>query len=205
MFISDKKNAEKQVTSLLRFALLYLAAALFCALFGAVYERFSHEVYSFFMIYAFMIPLTLGTLPLLGYAMLERRRMNLQEKTEEWEKRRMDPPDKTEEWERRRMNLPEKAEKCAADPSSLLPAEWSKTGQHGETADTGYLFPDRFSLNAWNSGVAALTVGCIFRGVLEIYGTTNRLIIVYPAAAAILLCAGLASCLITRRRAQQTQ
>ena len=30
----------------------YLLAALFCALFGFVYERFSHEVYSGFMIYA---------------------------------------------------------------------------------------------------------------------------------------------------------
>ena len=54
-----KKTAEKS----LRTARTYLLAALFCAVFGAVYEIFSHEVYSFFMIYAFMIPLVLGALP----------------------------------------------------------------------------------------------------------------------------------------------
>ena len=57
----------------------------------------------------------------------------------------------------------------------------------------GKKFPGRFALNAWNSGIAALTVGCIVKGVLDIYGTTNRLIIVYPIAAAILLLAGLIS------------
>ena len=57
----------------------------------------------------------------------------------------------------------------------------------------GKKFPGRFALNAWNFGIAALTVGCIVKGVLDIYGTTNRLIIVYPIAAAILLLAGLIS------------
>lgn len=38
-------------------------AAVFCALFGAIYERFSHEVYSYFMIYAFSFPLVLGGVP----------------------------------------------------------------------------------------------------------------------------------------------
>ena len=33
----------------------------------------------------------------------------------------------------------------------------------------------------WNYGVATLTVGCIFQGILEIYGTTNRLSVIYPA------------------------
>ena len=41
----------------------YLAATVFCALFGAVYECFSHEVYSYFMIYAFAFPLMLGVVP----------------------------------------------------------------------------------------------------------------------------------------------
>lgn len=44
-------------------ALVYLLAAIFCALFGAVYERFSHEVYSYYMIYAFAFPLVGGALP----------------------------------------------------------------------------------------------------------------------------------------------
>ncbi len=33
----------------------------------------------------------------------------------------------------------------------------------------------------WNYGVATLTVGCFFQGILEIYGTTNRLSVIYPA------------------------
>ena len=35
----------------------------FLALFGAIYEIFSHEVYSYFMLYAFAIPLAMGLLP----------------------------------------------------------------------------------------------------------------------------------------------
>ena len=52
----------------LRIAVNYVAAALFCALFGAVYEIFSHEVYSYPMIYAFAIPLAGGALPFLATA-----------------------------------------------------------------------------------------------------------------------------------------
>jgi len=96
----------------------------FCALFGAVYELFSHEVYSYFMIYAFAIPLVLGVLPNLAAALF------------------------------------------------------------------GWRAPGKIAANAWNSGVAALTVGCIFQGALEIYGTTNQLAIVYPVVAAALLVAG---------------
>ncbi len=44
-------------------AFAYLWIALFCALFGAVYESFSHEVYSYYMLYAFAFPLAGGALP----------------------------------------------------------------------------------------------------------------------------------------------
>lgn len=43
----------------------YLIAALAAAAAGAVYEIFSHGVYSFYMIYAFMLPLAGGALPCL--------------------------------------------------------------------------------------------------------------------------------------------
>ncbi|MCR5449134.1 MAG: hypothetical protein K6F23_07015 [Solobacterium sp.] len=59
MFTSDKEKA-------LRSGLLYGYAALFFAAFGAVYELFSHEVYSYYMIYAFMIPAVLGVVPYFG-------------------------------------------------------------------------------------------------------------------------------------------
>ena len=41
----------------------YLPAALFCLLFGEVYELFGHGVYSVFMLGAFAVPLLLGALP----------------------------------------------------------------------------------------------------------------------------------------------
>lgn len=59
MYTSDidmtrKKYAKKSV--------VYLFISLFCILFGAVYELYSHEVYSYHMIYAFVFPLVGGTL-----------------------------------------------------------------------------------------------------------------------------------------------
>jgi len=63
LFISDKKKDQA-----VRIARNYAAASLFCALFGAVYELFSHEVYSYSMIYAFIIPLAGGALPFLAIA-----------------------------------------------------------------------------------------------------------------------------------------
>ena len=46
-----------------RTGLLYLLASLCCILFGAVYELFSHGVYSCFMVYGFLFPLVGGALP----------------------------------------------------------------------------------------------------------------------------------------------
>ena len=43
------------------------------------------------------------------------------------------------------------------------------------------------SVFLWSCGVITLTVGCAFKGVLEIYGTTSALMIVYPVAGAALL------------------
>ena len=48
-----------------KIAFVYLLCSLFCVLFGAIYEMFSHEVYSFYMIYAFAFPLAGGVLPFL--------------------------------------------------------------------------------------------------------------------------------------------
>ena len=60
MFTSDKPAPEKQYAPVIE---AYLLATVCCALFGAVYELFSHEVYSYFMIYAFAFPLLLGAVP----------------------------------------------------------------------------------------------------------------------------------------------
>ena len=47
----------------LKTALIYLIISIILACAGAVYEHFSFGVYSYFMIYAFAVPLIGGTLP----------------------------------------------------------------------------------------------------------------------------------------------
>lgn len=116
----------------LRQARGYGFVTVICAVFGGVYELFSHGIYSCYMIYAFGVPLVLGCLLFLCIGM------------------------------------------------SKLPQ------------------PSRITLNLWNSGVAALTVGCLFKGVLEIYGTTNRLTLVYPIVGAFFLVSG-ALCYILKK------
>ena len=51
--------------------------------------------------------------------------------------------------------------------------------------------PGETAVKMWNSGIAVLTLGMVCKGVLDIYGTTNRLIYVYPVAGAVFLAAGL--------------
>ena len=101
------KQAEKT-------AFVYFQISLFCILFGAVYEYFSHDVYSYHMLYAFVIPLVGGTLLFWRMARRSVRHM-----------------------------------------------------------------PRPLSRKLYHSGIASLTVGTIFQGVLEIYGTTNQLIRFY--------------------------
>ena len=60
MYTSDKSVSEKRYAAVIG-AYLFSTAA--CAFFGAVYELFGHEVYSYYMIYAFAFPLLLGAIP----------------------------------------------------------------------------------------------------------------------------------------------
>ena len=50
------------------------------------------------------------------------------------------------------------------------------------------------------AAVATLTAGSLVNGALEIYGTTNRLMIFYPVAGLALLTAALAAYVIRERR-----
>ena len=56
---------DSQKTKALKTALLDQILALFCALFGMIYELFSHGVYSYHMLYFFLFPLAGGTVPFL--------------------------------------------------------------------------------------------------------------------------------------------
>ena len=59
MYTSDTKDRGKE----LRTGMIYLAASLVIAAAAAVYGLFSHGVYSYWMTYAFMVPLLLGAMP----------------------------------------------------------------------------------------------------------------------------------------------
>ena len=92
----------------------FLGATVGVAAFAAIYELFSHQVYSRFLIFTFLIPLFGGVLPY----------------------------------------------------SLLLGSQRSKK-------------PGILAQCLYNSGLATLTAGSIFQGILEIYGTTSHLSIVY--------------------------
>lgn len=54
-------------------AFYYLLIAIFVAAFGAIYEVFSHGVYSWCMLYAFAFPLFGGTLPFLSIGLFSEK------------------------------------------------------------------------------------------------------------------------------------
>lgn len=58
LYTSESENIKD-----IRTALIYLIISMFLAAAGAVYEHFSFGVYSYYMIYAFAVPLVGGTLP----------------------------------------------------------------------------------------------------------------------------------------------
>ena len=118
---SDIKKSRREIEKLV---FTYLLATIVCASFGAVYESFSHGVYSYYMLYAFMIPLLGGTLPF-SYVLYFQNK---------------------------------------------IPRPMARRFHH--------------------FGISALTVGCIFCGVLEIYGTTNCLVIVYFTVGGMFLFLG---------------
>lgn len=94
-------------------SIVYLIVSALTLVFALIYEKFSHNVYSPFMLGAFIIPLFLGAaISFITYKMKCTTRRRLQN-------------------------------------------------------------------NLYNAGVATLTVGSIFVGVLEIFGTTNAKVIVY--------------------------
>lgn len=65
MFTSDNRY--------LKTSFIYLIVSIVLMIAGAVYEHFSFGVYSYFMIYAFAIPLAGGALPFLAKYMKDMR------------------------------------------------------------------------------------------------------------------------------------
>ncbi len=113
----------------------YLAVSLVIAAAGAVYGLFGHGVYSYYMTYAFMIPLLAGAMPHLISVLSHI---------------------KDEGYDGRK-----------------------------DAAAVGKIF----SGDTQAAVIAALTTGSLVKGALDIYGTTNRLLIAYPVIAALTVAA----------------
>lgn len=69
LYTSATENNNQNV----RAARAYVAVTIAVALFGAIYEHFSFGVYSYWMMYAFAVPLVLGALPAIWLAAAERK------------------------------------------------------------------------------------------------------------------------------------
>ena len=127
MSTSDIEVRQAQQKEALKTAFVYLLVALFCVLFGAVYEKFSHAVYSYYMIYAFVFPLVGGTLVFFRIAMSNTEK-----------------------------------------------------------------FPEFYAKLPYHTGIAVLTTGSILHGILDIFGTTNRLLKTYFTLGIVLTIIGAA-------------
>lgn len=134
LYTSDTDNTKLW----LRRALVFTSASLFLALFGAVYEMFSHGVYSYSMIYAFAYPLVLGAFPSIIMAMLSR------------------------------------------------PCK------------------DSVAFDLYVFAIAFATVGSLIDGVLEIYGTSNRYMVIFNVVSVLLLAASVILWIVKRIRHRKT-
>ncbi|MBR2706363.1 MAG: hypothetical protein IKE74_03875, partial [Mogibacterium sp.] len=140
-------------TSAIKTGMKYFAASMVIAAAAAVYGLFSHGVYSYYMTYAFMIPLLAGALPYLLTAMKEAGQ------------------------------TAEKAENAAGgcedhEAAAELAGKEKKPSGFANILDAN---------EARLAFVTTLTAGSLLKGALDIYGTTNRLLIVYPIIALLIL------------------
>ncbi len=119
----------------------YLAASVVIAAAAAVYGLFSHGVYSYFMTYAFAIPLLIGAMPHL----------------------------------------------IAALDLAVGKASGRLYGSISAAKDVQLAM------------VVTLTAGSLLKGALDIYGTSNRLLVVYPAAAVMIMAAAAAAALKNKK------
>ncbi len=119
-------------------AVIYAVFTVFIAVFGLVYEHFSHDVWSSYMGLCFLIPLFGG----IFYIVLKRFIFNSKKNTA------------------------------------------SKLFGIGD--------------DMYHSAVATFTLGSLIRGIVDIYGTTNHLLIWYAVAGCILLTAGVVLVLLRK-------
>ena len=140
----EKKEGQLSWKSLLPIGL----TTIFVFAFAQIYGLFSHGVYSAFMSYAFLLPLTLIFLPKFINLCTGNRLWNGSLETEEGEKK---------------------------------------------------LFLSSLASFLWKSGVAVLTVGSLYKGVLDIYGTSGSFEWVYLVVGVLTLVSGGISALLAKK------
>ena len=128
LYMLDTKFFKKQ-------AKIYLLFSAFCCLFGIIYEIFSHNVYSYYMLLSFLIPLILGFLP--SYIFYTLKFKNV---------------------------------------------------------------ANKHSITLYNCSILTFTLASIIKGILDIYGTTNKLIYVYLIAGLILIISSFFLILISKKQ-----
>ena len=74
---------------------------------------------------------------------------------------------------------------------------WSYAGT--ENHPIHFKAPNSLTRNLHHSGIATLTIGCVIRGVLDIYGTTNYLSNAYWIIGGGFLVAGILSYFLVKR------
>ena len=119
-------TSENNTVSLENGRRIYVFVSVFCLVFSIVYESFSHNVYSPYMVFAVAFPLIGGA--------------------------------------------------AVAEILLKLPAAFH---------------PRRMTVRLYNSGIAALTLGSVVRGVLDIYGTENPLVTCYAVVGIAFAAAGI--------------
>jgi len=162
----------------------YLAASIVIAAAGAVYGLFSHGVYSYYMTYAFMIPLLAGAVPHLLAAMKGERKEG-KTAADGAAGSAISLADALTDGTAEVL-----ADECAEEPANAAKSLESKE----EPARKLWLDLGSAQL----AFIVTLTAGSQLKGVLDIYGTTNRLLIAYPVMAALILAVSLLAAL--RRR-----
>ena len=144
--ISDNRRSQLSWKSLLPIGL----TTIFVFAFAQIYGLFSHGVYSAFMSYAFLLPLTLIFLP-------------------------------------KFINL------CTGNRL------WNLSLENVDEAGEKKLFFTSLAFFLWKSGVAVLTVGSIYKGVLDIYGTSGTFEWIYLVVGILALVSGGISALLVKK------
>lgn len=159
----------------------YLAASIVIAAAGAVYGLFGHGVYSYYMTYAFMIPLLAGAVPHLLAAMKGERALGEIAADEAVEV----PADECSEATAVRPDAERQEEALSMDDGNA--EHNADMADAPEDAGEPTRKPRLDLGSAQLAFIVTLTAGSLLKGALDIYGTTNRLLIAYPAAALLIL------------------